>query len=89
MRLRTRSRRCIPSVDSRGMCLDVYCWRRSLNCCSVWLGEEESTIGRAGDTILPPTVTDSGGASAAVLGVVMVIYLVIYLLVPIAHTFLD
>ena len=32
-----------------------------MNCCSVLLGGEESTIGSAGETILPPTVTESGG----------------------------
>ena len=41
--------------------------RKASNCCSVALGGDASTMGRAGETILPPTVTDRGGASLIVI----------------------
>ena len=43
----------------------VYWLRRLLNAVSVGLGGEASTTGRAGLTIRPPTVTDSGGVGVA------------------------
>ena len=45
----------------------MYCWRSSLNFVSIALGGEASTIGRAGDIMRPPTVTDRGGGAVAIL----------------------
>ena len=47
------------------MCCDEYCCRKASKDCSVGVGSEAFTMGKLGDTVLPPMMTDSGGTDAA------------------------